>query len=247
MSQWAGLWGPPMSVHGRTVVCFGRFGILYKCPVFVGSASLDTTPVTGSLHFTACDCRLADLLAVGLILCVLRDSTGCLPLGVFRALRIVLRLCLAMWMATGGVTLAYARSGVTFDVELEVPWNAQLDSDGVYDLATAPDVFGLRDRRPDAAVVRVLLGRDPRSVRALVPDSHVIDWGFHDVTIVDMEDVSAAAVPDTDLSLLQQQWPTSIMESWTWMQSELDRMCTKSKLRYMHRHVVMFHLDLGQL
>ena len=38
VSQGAGLWSPPMRVRGRTVVCFGRFGILYQCPVFVGSA-----------------------------------------------------------------------------------------------------------------------------------------------------------------------------------------------------------------
>ena len=146
-------------------------------------------------------------------------GTDCLLLGVFRVLRIALRLGLANGMATGGVTPADAL------VELEVPWNApevyiQLDSDGVYDVATVPDVFGLRDRRPDAAVVKVLLGRDPRSVRALVPDSRVIDWGFHDITIVDMEDLSAPAVSDTDLSLLRRQWPTCIMDSLTWMQSE---------------------------
>ena len=40
----------------------------------------------------------------------------------------------------------------------------------------------------------------PRSVRTLVQDSRVIDWGFHDITIVDMEDVSAPAVSDTDLA-----------------------------------------------
>ena len=102
-------------------------------------------------------------------------------------------------------------------------------------------------------------------MRALVPDSRVIDWGFHDITIVDKEDVSAPAISDTDFSLLRQQWLTSIMESLIWMQCELDCMNTKSKLRYkstpaascsfcgkwikndMHRHVAMFHLDLGQL
>ena len=93
-------------------------------------------------------------------------------------------------------------------------------------------MFGVRGRRPDAAVVRVLLGRNPRSVRAFVPDSCVVDWGFHDVTIVDMEDVSAPAISEDDLSLLRRQWPTSIMESLTWMQSELDHMWTKSKRRY---------------
>ena len=199
-----------------------------------------------------------------------RDSTDCLLLGVFRALRIVLRLGSATGMSTGGVTPADARSGITFDVELEVPWNApeayiQLDSEGVYYLATVPDVFGLHGRRPDVAVVKVLLGRDPRSVRSLVPDLSVINWGFHDITIVDMEDVAAPAISDTDLSLLRRQWPTSIMGSLTWMQSELDSMRTRSKLcckstpatsctfcgkwikNDMHRHVAMFHWDLGQL
>ena len=42
-------------------------------------------------------------------------------------------------MATGSDTPAEARSGVTFDVTLEVPWNApeayvQLHSDGMFDL-----------------------------------------------------------------------------------------------------------------
>ena len=181
VSQWAGLWGPPMSVRRRTVVCFGRFGILYKCPVFVGSASVDTTPGdAGSLHFAACDCRLADLLGVGLIVCVSRDSTACLLFGVFRLFCDLVRLL--GWQQAVSRRLM-PRSGVTFDVELEIPWNAleaymQLDYGGVYDLATVPHVFGLRGRRPDAAVVRVLLGRDPRSVRALVPDSHVINLEF---------------------------------------------------------------------
>ena len=111
------------------------------------------------------------------------NSTDCLllhVLSVSRALRIVLRLGSTTGMATGGVTPADGRSGVTFDVELEVPWNApeayiQLNSKGVYDLATVPNVFGLRGRRPDAVVVKVLLGWHPRSVRALVPDSRVID------------------------------------------------------------------------
>ena len=106
-----GLWVPPMSTRGHTVACFGRFGNLYKGPVCVGSASVDTTPVTGSLHFATYDCRLADLLAIGLTFCVSRDSTDCLLLGVFRALRIVLRLSSATGMATGGVTPADARLG----------------------------------------------------------------------------------------------------------------------------------------
>ena len=140
-------------------------------------------------------------------------------------------------MATGGDTPADARSGITFGVTLEVPWNApeayvQLYSDGVFDLDTVPDVLGLCDRRPDAAVVRVLQGCDDRSVCALIPDPRVLDRGFHDVTIVDMEDTVEAAVSDADLSLLRFQWPVTVVQSLTWLQNELDDMRTAAKQRY---------------
>ena len=48
------------------------------------------------------------------------------------------------------------------------------------------DVIGLSGRRPDAAVCHILQGRNVRSVRALVPDSHGLERNFHDVTIVDI-------------------------------------------------------------
>ena len=59
-----------------------------------------------------------------------------------------------------------------------------------------------------AAVVRVLLSRDTRSVHALVPGPCVRDWGFHDVTILDYG-WAGLVVPVADLSLLQLQWPVS--------------------------------------
>ena len=123
-------------------------------------------------------------------------------------------------MATGDDMLADARSGVNFEVVLEVPWNApeaylQLYSDGVYELDTVPDVLGLHGWRPGAAMVRVLLGQDSRSVCTLIPHSRVLDRGFHDVTIVDMEDTVKPAVSNADLSLLRLQWPTSILQSLT--------------------------------
>ena len=65
------------------------------------------------------------------------------------------------------------------------------------------DVFGLCDRRPDAAGVRVMLGRDERSVRVLVPDLRVLENGFHDATIIDMGDMAEPAVSENDLSLVQ--------------------------------------------
>ena len=122
--------------------------------------------------------------------------------------------------------------------------------------------FGLCDRRPDAAVVGVTQGRDDWSVRVLVPDSRVLDRGFHDATIIDMGDVTEPAVLEDDLSLLRRQWPVSAIQSMTWMQSDLDDLRSAAKKRYKHsrpgpctyckkhitcdmyRHVLTFHLAL---
>ena len=71
------------------------------------------------------------------------------------------------------------------------------------DLDTVPDVLGLTGQRQEVAVVHVLQGRDERSVRALIPDPRVLDSGFHEVTIDDMEDSAEPAVSEDDLSLLQ--------------------------------------------
>ena len=73
-------------------------------------------------------------------------------------------------MATGGDRPTEDRSGVNFDVELQVPW--------------IPNVLGLHSRKPGVAVVWVLLGRDDHSVHTLVPDQRVIDRGFHEVTLM---------------------------------------------------------------
>ena len=73
-------------------------------------------------------------------------------------------------MKTDSDAAAGGRPGITFDVTLDVPWNApeaviDLHSYGVVDLDTVLDVLGLTGRRPEAAVVRVLQGRDERSLR----------------------------------------------------------------------------------
>ena len=106
-------------------------------------------------------------------------------------------------MAMGSDTLAGARSGITFDVTLDVPWNApeayvQLHSEGLFEFEKlVPDVLGLCGRRPDAAVVRVMQGRDARRVRALIPDPRDLEKDFHDVTIVDIEDTAEPAVSES--------------------------------------------------
>ena len=67
-----------------------------------------------------------------------------------------------------------------------------LQSEGVLDLGSIPDVVGLTGRRLGAAECRVLQGRDVCSVRVLVPDSRGLDQNFHDVTLVDMGESSVS-------------------------------------------------------
>ena len=95
--------------------------------------------------------------------------------------------------------------------------SGDLCSEGVLE-ETIPDVLGLCDRRPDAAVIHVMQGRVARSVRASVPDPRVLERGFHDVTIVDMEDSAEPAVSEADLYLLRRQWPVTAVHSMTWVQ-----------------------------
>ena len=113
-------------------------------------------------------------------------------------------------MATDSDAPAGAWSGITFGLTLVVPWNApeafvHLHSDGVVDRDTVPDILGLTGRRPEAAVVRVLQERDARSVHTLIPDPRVLERGFHDVTIVDMEDLAEPSVSQDELFLLRLQ------------------------------------------
>ena len=81
-------------------------------------------------------------------------------------------------MATEGVALVENRAGITFGVELYVPWDTpeavvDISSEGVVPLRSIPDVIGLTGRRADAVECRVLQDRDVRSVRVLVPDPRV--------------------------------------------------------------------------
>ena len=56
-------------------------------------------------------------------------------------------------------------------------------------------------------MIKVLLGRDSRSVRALVPGVKVRGRGFHEVTLLDMGDIAGPDVSIAGLSLLRLQWP----------------------------------------
>ena len=92
-----------------------------------------------------------------------------------------------------GAALVDDRSGVTFNADLCIPWDApeavvDIDSAKLVSLGSFPYKVGLFGRRKDAAVSQILLGRDSRSVRFLVPDARGLDHSYHDVTVVDIED-----------------------------------------------------------
>ena len=119
-------------------------------------------------------------------------------------------------MAADGAALAEVRAGITFGVELYIPWDApeavvDISSEGVVPLQNVPDVIGLVGRREGAAESRVLQGWDICSVRVLVPDCRGVDQNFHDVTIVDMGEVPESSVSIPELSALSRQWPPAVI------------------------------------
>ena len=101
-----------------------------------------------------------------------------------------------------GAALVEDCLGVTFDVELCVPWDApeavvDINSADVVTLGSLPDKVGLIGRRKEAAASRIQQGRDSRSIRFLVPDVRGVDQNFHDVTIVDMDEERDRCRADT--------------------------------------------------
>ena len=169
-----------------------------------------------------------------------------------------------------GAALADDRSGVTLTAELCIPWDApeaviDIDSEDLVRLGSFPDKVGLFGRRKDAAVSRILAGRDSRSVRFVVPDGRVVDRGYHDVTVVDMEDEREPMVVLKDMTRLRELWPVEVFDHMKWYQQDLElmrksakkessqtrpmpcRFCGKVIRVDMYRHVARLHLDLLQL
>ena len=71
-----------------------------------------------------------------------------------------------------------------------MPWDApeavvDIDSTELISLGSFPDKVGLFGRRKEAAVSRIMGGRNSRSVRFVVPDGRIVD---RDVTVVYMEE-----------------------------------------------------------
>ena len=149
-------------VCGAVVVWPGGVRIGYIRRVSSESSSTDAAPVTGSLVFsTPLDC-LDVYCAAEFALCLLFGGTDCVWLAGFG---LFFRQVSVNWiMATDGAALVESRAGITFGVELYVPWDApeavvDIHSEGVLNLGSIPDVIGLTGRRPGAAEIRVLKGK----------------------------------------------------------------------------------------
>ena len=120
---------------------------------------IDAAPVTGSLINSA----LSDCL---LVLCTAGFSSTWTFCGT--DIVVLAGFVLSVWrvndfgiMAADGAALAEVRAGITFGVELYVPWDApeavvDVSSEGVVPLRNIPDVIGLVGRREGAAESRVL-------------------------------------------------------------------------------------------
>ena len=235
----------------------GRFGYvdtpvpdadwLYRCAVlfvpvgdvrigYIKSAidrgqSTDAAPVTESLVLYTF-LRLYDYCAAGYT----RNWTFCDTVFENRRAQEHLLRCgvLPVYRTMEGAALVDDRMGVTFDVELCVPWDApeavvDINSADVVTLGSVPDKVGLFGRRKDAVASRILQGRDSRSVRFLVPDVRGVDQNFHDVTIVDMDEEREAKVTSADLTHLRDSWPPGIFNHMKWFQQDLELMRKEAK------------------
>ena len=173
-------------------------------------------------------------------------------------------------MDAAGFSIVDNRAGVTFGVELYVPWDApemaiDLSAKDTVPLRNVPDVFGMSGRRDSATESRILQGRDTRSVRVLVLDCRGLDQNFHDVMVVDMGDIPESEVSIPELSDLAWKWHPAVIAHMPWRQPELEEMKQAAKLQYqkkqpaqcdfcsttirseMYRCVARCHLDLAQL
>ena len=145
----------------------------YIRPVLWDESLIDAVPVTGSLVSSALFDCLDVYCTAGFTSYWTFCSTDCVLLAGFQLF--LLRVSECWTMATNGAAVAEDRAGITFGVELYVPWDApeavvDISSEGVVPLRHIPDVIGLVGRREGAAKSRVLQGRDIRSVRVLIPD-----------------------------------------------------------------------------
>ena len=221
------------SVNNRPIRVWGRFGCLYS-PVrdadwsdvlSVGGSPVGKDVWIGYIGDGFSQCQSPDAAP----LTELRDLNTLLHIYIDCATRLNLiwTVCIMVRISIGveevtkcggdlserrtmdGAALADDQSGVTFTAELCMPWDApeaviDINSTDLVSLGSFPDKVGLFGRRKDAAVSRIMAGRDSRSVRFVVPDGRVVDRGYHDVTVVDMEEEREPMVVLNDMTRLRE-------------------------------------------
>ena len=145
----------------------GEVGIGYIKPNLWKDSLIDAAPVTGSLVYSA----LSDSLIVFCTAGFSSDWTFCSMDVVLLSGFVLYIRRVGDWrnMAADGAALAEVRAGVTFGVELYVPWDApeavvDISSEGVVPLRNVPDVIELVGRHEGAAESRVLQSQDIHSV-----------------------------------------------------------------------------------
>ena len=89
----------------------------------------------------------------------------------------------------------------------------------------------------------------------------MVDRGYHDVTVVDMEDEREPMVVMEDMMRLRELWPVEVFNHMKWYQQDLELMRKSAKKEFsqtrpmpcrfcgkviqvdMYRHVARLHLD----
>ena len=140
------------------------------------SQSIVAVPVTGSLVSPALfSCRDAICTARSSLYWTVCGTDWVLPAGY----QVLLLEFVECWiMDPDGFSIVDNRAGVTFGVELYVPWDAP-------EVVVDGDFVGWCSRR-DSAFFR---GETPVVCEYFFPDCQGLDQNFHDVTVVDMGDL----------------------------------------------------------
>ena len=180
-------------------------GIKYIGDSLCGYQSTDAAPLTGvhdtyvNLHiYSDCFARLCSTRIVYLTVWINWSLEEVVQCGVISSLS----------QTMDGAALANDRSGITFTADLCVPWDApeaviEMNSPDLISLETIPDKVGFFGRRKEAAMSRIMSARDCRGVRFVIPDVRLVDRGFHDVTVIDMEDDREPTVVLRDMTRLR--------------------------------------------
>ena len=277
--------GTRASVDNRPIRVAGRFGCLYS-PVqgadWLDVLSVGGGPVgndvwigyigDGFAQYQSPDAApLTELQDLNTLLHSYSDcSTGfyliwtvCITVRINLSVEEATSCCgeLLLCQTMDGAALADDRPGVTFTAELCVPWDApeavvDINYTDLISLGSFPDKVGLFGRRMEAAVSRIMAGRDSRSVRFVVPDGRIVDRGYHDVTVVDMEEEREPMVVLSDMTRLRELWPVEVFDHMKWHQQDLQLLRKSAKKDYQQMRpmpcrfcgkVIRLHLDLVQL